>query len=133
LREHAAAIGVGLFVAAVVAYSVVRRTEPVAESAERTGVLESLHQNQGNTGSNVSLFYVRLGTDEVVIVTPPTMTPFRQGAPVRILEVTRDSGRKTYEYVGYAEAASNSTPHTDARDVPPAANAVGARAGGRER
>jgi hypothetical protein len=132
-REHLGAIGLGLLLVAVLTYAVVWRAEPITKTTERRGILDALHQGQGNTGSNVSFFYVRLSTDEMVTVTPPPMTPFKQGASVRILEVTKKSGRKSYAYLGYAEAASNTTPHADARDVPALAKASGARAGGRER
>jgi len=132
-REHLGAIGLGLLLVAILTYAFIWRGEPIAKSTERTGTLEGLHQGQSHTGSNTSFFYVRLGADELVTVTPPPMTPFKQGASVRVLEVTKESGRKSYAYVGYADAASNSTPHADARDVPAPAGGSGARAGGRER
>ena len=49
---------------------------------ERIGVLESLHQIQGNTGSNYSVFYVCLSTGDIVNVTPLEHTPFVKGREI---------------------------------------------------
>jgi hypothetical protein len=112
--EMPAVLLVLLFVGVAVA-GVWLQFDRAVESRERVGVLEALHQIQGNTGSNYSMFYVRLAEGQLVSVVAPEMTPFVKGRPVRVIESTTGLGRVSYGFAGYADAASNSTAETDAR------------------
>ena len=108
-KGELAAIALVVVFVGIAAYGVYQKTDRTIATLERTGILEALHQSQGNTGSNFSIFYVRLENNELVTVNPPEMTPFRKSARVRILEATKESGRKSYAYIGYVDAASNPT------------------------
>jgi hypothetical protein len=113
-RELPAALLILSLVAIVVAGIYLKFDRPVAFE-QQVGTLESMHQVQGNTGSNYSLFYVRLASGELVSVLPPEMTPFLKGRRVRVIQHTRESRRMGYAFAGYEESASNPTADTDAR------------------
>ena len=113
-RELPAALIILVFVAIVVTGIYLKFDRPAA-SDEHVGVLESLHQIQGNTGSNYSLFYVRLSNGDLISVLPPEMTPFVKGRSVRVIRSATESGRTSYTYAGYVESASNPTVDSDAR------------------
>jgi len=100
---------------AIAAYSAYIMSDRSASIREYIGTLEALHQSQGMAGSRLSVFYVRLPNKELVTVTPPEMTPFLKGAQVRIVESTRESGRMSYSFAGYVDAASNNTVERDAQ------------------
>ena len=95
------AIGLVVGFIAILVFGVYLKTERPVATAEYIGTLEGVHQIQGNTGSNVSVFFVRLPNGELIRVTPPEMTPFTNGARVRVFERTGESGRKTYSFAGY--------------------------------
>src|ERR671935_950561 len=104
-REIPAVLLVLLFVGIAVA-GIWLKFDRTVESRERIGVLEGLHQIQGNTGSDYSMFYVRLADGRLVSVLAPEMTPFLKGKPVRVIESTTGLGRVGYGFAGYADAAS---------------------------
>jgi len=106
-KKELSAIGLVLVFAAIAAFGVYRQADRTVDAAEQVGILETMHQSQGNTGSSFSVFFVRLPSNEVITVTPPEMTPFVKGARVRVYAATRESGRKSYAFVGYIDAASN--------------------------
>jgi hypothetical protein len=113
-KEIGAIAFIGSLVA-IASFGVYRQADRPVATVEYEGILESLHQSQGNTGSSFSVFYVRLPDKQLITVNPPELTPFKGGAHVRIYEVTMDSGRKSYGFRGYVDAASNSTVERDAR------------------
>jgi hypothetical protein len=102
------------FVGIAVAGVYLKFDRPVAYE-DRIGVLESLHQIQGNTGSSHSEFYVRLSNGEIVNVTAPAYTPFVKGREVRVVRSTTEAGRIGYAFGGYVDSASNTTVERDAR------------------
>ena len=113
--RHLGAVAVAAIFVAIAAYTVYLKGDRPASVKEYTGTLEALHQSQDITGSRLSVFYVRLPNEELVTVTPPELTPFRKGAQVRIVESTKESGRMTYSFGGYVDAASNNTVERDAQ------------------
>jgi hypothetical protein len=113
--RHLGAVAVAATFVAIAAYTAYLKSDRSQSVKEYTGTLEALHQSQDITGSRLSVFYVRLPNTEVVTVTPPELTPFRKGARVRIVESTKESGRTTYSFGGYVDAASNNTVERDAR------------------
>lgn len=77
-------------------------------------MLEALHQVQGAYGSQVSVFYVRLADGDLISVDAPALTPFTQGARVKVLEHIKESARKSYVFVGYLDPGSNPAAGSDA-------------------
>jgi hypothetical protein len=114
-RKELRAIGLVLALAAIAGFGVYLKMDRTVGEMEHIGTLETLHQSQGNTGSRFSVFFVHLPSNDVITVTPPEMTPFTEGARVRIFEATKESGRKSYAFMGYVDAASNPTIERDAR------------------
>ena len=104
-RKGLGAIGLVLALAAIAGFGVYLKTDRTVTAVEHIGTLDTLHQSQGNTGSSFSVFFVRLPNNEVITVTPPETTPFTMGARVRVFEATKESGRKSYAFMGYVDAA----------------------------
>jgi hypothetical protein len=99
--KDALAIGLAMVFVAVALFGLYRKLDPTVAQAEHLGTLEALHQQQSNVGARIAVFYVRLATNEVVAVVPPELTPFRQGAKVRVVETAGESGLKRYTFIEY--------------------------------
>jgi hypothetical protein len=105
-REIPAVLLVLLFVGIAVA-GIWLKSDRTVDSTEHVGVLEGLHQIQGNTGSSYSMFYVRLADGRLVSVVAPEMAPFAKGRRVRVIESTTGLGRVGYGFAGYADEPSS--------------------------
>ena len=105
--KEAPAIAMTLAFLAIALGGIYLQFDRTVTHEEHIGVLESLHQIQGNTGSNYSVFYVRLSNGDIVNVTPLEHTPFVKGREVRLVKNITDAGRIGYSFGGYVGSASN--------------------------
>lgn len=105
--KEAPAIAMALTFLAIVLGGIYLQFDRTVTHEEHIGVLESIHQIQGNTGSNHSMFYVRLSNGDFVNVAPLEHTPFLKGREVRLIKNITEAGRNGYSFGGYVDSTSN--------------------------
>ena len=100
-KTHAFAILLIGSVLAVLVFNVLRAGETVETVGEVLGTLQGVHVVQTNVGTG-TMFAVALPSGEVVMVSPPIGTPFKENAKVVLVQRRTTSGHNSFVFQAYA-------------------------------
>ncbi len=100
-RAHAFAVVLIGSVVAVLVFNVYRAAETTATVGEVSGTLRGVHVVQTNMGTG-TLFAVEVPSGEIVMVSPPLDTPFKENAKVVLNQRRASSGRDSFTFQAYA-------------------------------
>ncbi len=97
------AIPITLAFVIIMGYAIRNHFSPIVNKEIITGVVESLHQGQSITGSDLDHFFIRLDDNQVlkVSIASGKGIPFRQNARAEIEITVKESGPTQYKFKRY--------------------------------
>ena len=104
IRESKFAIGFLLVIAIVLSWNIYRSTDRVIENEKLFGVLDGIHQVQGNLGSSTTVLSIKLNNGENVLVTAPANLVVREHAEVEIMRGKTEQGSVYYYFSSYRQS-----------------------------
>ena len=104
IKEYKFAIGFMLVIVVVLLWNIYRSTDRVIESEKLFGVLEDIHQVQGNLGSTITMLSIKLDNGENVLVTAPTNLVVREKSEVEVIQGKTERGSVYYYFSSYRQS-----------------------------
>ena len=104
INESKFAIGILLVIAIVLSWNIYRGTDKVIENEKLFGVLDGIHQVQGNLGSSTTMLSIKLNNGENVLVTAPVNLVVREHAEVEIIRGKTEQGSVYYYFSSYRQS-----------------------------
>jgi len=104
IKESKFAIGFVLAIIGVLLWNIYRSTDKVIESEKLFGVLEGIHQVQGNLGSTTTMLSIKLNNGENVLVTAPSNFVVKENAEVEVIRGKTEHGSVYYYFNSYRHA-----------------------------
>ena len=101
IKESKFAIGFLLVIVIVLLWNTYRSTDKVMENEKLFGVLDGIHQVQGNLGSSTTMLSIKLNNGENVLVTAPANLVVRKNAAVGIIRGKTEQDSVYYYFSGY--------------------------------
>jgi hypothetical protein len=101
IKAHLFAVLLAGTVLSILVANIYRAQDHPAAAAEVQGTLRGVHVAQGISGTT-TLFSVALTNGEVVMVSPPVGTLFKENARVILVQRGAASGRESYDFKSYA-------------------------------
>ena len=104
IKESKFAIGFLLVIVIVLSWNIYRSTDKVIENEKLFGVLDGIHQVQGNLGSSTTMLSIKLNNGENVLVTAPANLVVREHAEVEIIRGKTEQGSVYYYFSSYRQS-----------------------------
>ena len=104
INESKFAIGFLLVIVIVLSWNIYRSTDKVIENEKLFGVLDGIHQVQGNLGSSTTMLSIKLNNGENVLVTAPANLVVREHAEVEIIRGKTEQGSVYYYFNSYRQS-----------------------------
>lgn len=104
IKESKFAIGFLLVIVIVLSWSIYRSTDKVIENEKLFGVLNGIHQVQGNLGSSTTILSIKLNNGENVLVTAPANLVVRENAEVEVIRGKTEQGSVYYYFRSYRQS-----------------------------
>lgn len=104
VKESKFAIGVLLMIVIVLSGNIYRSTDKVIENEKLFGVLDGIHQIQGNLGSSTTMLSIKLNNGENVLVTAPANLVVRENAEVQVIRGKTEQGSVYYYFSNYRQS-----------------------------
>ena len=104
IKESKFAIGFLLVIAIVLSWNIYRSTDRVIENEKLFGVLDGIHQVQGNLGSSTTVLSIKLNNGENVLVIAPANLVVREHAEVEIMRGKTEQGSVYYYFSSYRQS-----------------------------
>lgn len=92
-----------MVIISILSWNIYRSSDTIKESKKIVGVLEGMHQVQGNLGSNVTMLSIRLKHGQNVMVTAPSNLQIRKNAEVEMIEGQSEQGYTYFYFSKYKE------------------------------
>ena len=104
IRESKFAIGFLLVIVIALSWNIYRSTDKVIENEKLFGVLDGIHQIQGNLGSSTTMLSIKLNNGENVLVTAPANLVVRENAEVEVIRGKTEQGSVYYYFSSYRQS-----------------------------
>ena len=103
IKESKFAIGFLLVIVIVLSWSIYRSTDKVIENEKLFGVLDGIHQVQGNLGSSTTMLSIKLNNGNNVLVTAPANLVVKENAEVEVIRGKTEQGSVYYYFSSYRQ------------------------------
>ena len=104
IKESKFAIGLLLVIVIVLSWNIYRSTDTVIENEKLFGVLDGIHQVQGNLGSSTTMLSIKLNNGENALVTAPANLVVRENAEVEVIRGKTEQGSVYYYFSSYRQS-----------------------------
>ena len=104
IKEFKFSIGFILIIVIVLSWNIYRSADKVIENEKLFGVLDGIHQVQGNLGSSTTMLSIKLNNGENVLVTAPANLVVREHAEVEIIRGKTEQGSVYYYFSSYRQS-----------------------------
>jgi len=103
IKESKFAIGFILVIVIVLSWNIYRSTDKVIENEKLLGVLDGIHQVQGNLGSSTTMLSIKLNNGENVLVIAPANLVVKENAEVEVIRGKTEQGSVYYYFSSYGQ------------------------------
>ena len=103
IKESKFAIGFILVIVIILSWNIYRSTDKVIENEKLFGVLDGIHQVQGNLGSSTTMLSIKLNNGENVLVTAPANLVVKENAEVEVIRGKTEQGSVYYNFSSYRQ------------------------------
>lgn len=104
IKESKFAIGFMLVIVIILSWNIYRSTDKVTENEKLFGVLDGIHQVQGNLGSSTTMLSIKLNNGENVLVTAPANLVVKENAEVEVIRGKTEQGSVYYYFSSYRQS-----------------------------
>ena len=104
IKESKFAISFVLMIMIVLSWNIYRSTDKIIENEKLFGVLDVIHQVQGNFGSPTTMLSIKLNNGEIVWVTASANFVIRENTEVEIIRGKTKHGSVYYYFSSYRQS-----------------------------
>ncbi|MEY4729373.1 MAG: hypothetical protein RL020_531 [Pseudomonadota bacterium] len=104
IKESKFPIGFLMVIVMVLSWNIYRATDKIKENEKLLGVLDGIHQVQGNLGSSTTMLSIELSNGENVLVTAPVNLVVRENTEVEVIRGTTEHGSVYYYFSRYKKS-----------------------------
>ena len=103
IKEFKFSIGFILIIVIVLSWNIYRSADKVIENEKLFGVLDGIHQVQGNLGSSTTMLSIKLNNGNNVLVTAPANLVVKENAEVEVIRGKTEQGSVYYYFSSYRQ------------------------------